>query len=112
MLSVSENQDSPLVKLTLAECYLLLAQEARSQSLAPKLEKYINSGLEVLSSMNSEIRLSKKLKADFLYESTFLKKADVKKICMSSLELFNDLEPEATANYYNQAICYLRSGES
>jgi Tfp pilus assembly protein PilF len=35
----------------------------------------------------------------------------VKKLCISSLELFNGLEPDTQANFYNQAICYLRSGD-
>ena len=55
---------------------------------------------------SQNIALSKKLKADLLYESSFLKESDVKKLCISSLELFNDLEPDTQANYYNQAICY------
>ena len=79
----------------------------------------MNLGLKVLedisdgSSANdyNKIALGKKLKADLLYESTFLKNADVKKLSISSLELFNDLEPDNQANLFNQGVCYLRKGD-
>jgi tetratricopeptide (TPR) repeat protein len=84
LLSINhKSENSALVKFTLAECYLLLAREARTQALSERLENCINKGLQVLTELKNckienhqlgssnespNIALSKKLKADLLYE--------------------------------------------